>query len=74
MGKYTDVILEDMAAKHDTLIELINAVLTVVKNQPTRDEFNELRERVITIEGVPKEMGPQVTDHERRNTKLEATT
>lgn len=72
MGKYTDIILEDMNAKYDILLELIGTVLVVVKNQPTREEFNELRDRVITIEGVLTQMGPQVTDHERRITKLES--
>jgi hypothetical protein len=58
------VILEDMSSKMDGVVDAVGQLQNHVKNLPTRDEFNELRDDVRTIKQV-------VTNHDQRITQLE---
>lgn len=58
------VLLEDVHSKMDVVVEAVGQIQDQIKNLPTRDEFNELKDDVKVIKSV-------VTEHDVRITQLE---
>lgn len=70
-GDYTGVLLEDMNSKMDVVVEAVGQMQNQIKNLPTRDEFQELKDDVKVIKNVVTGRSEQLTDHEERLGVLE---
>lgn len=55
------VLLEDMNSKMDGVVEAVGQLQDQVRNLPTRDEFNELKDDVKTIKSVVTEDSQRIT-------------
>ncbi len=68
---YTDVLLEDMNAKMQAVLEIVSDNQRVLQDIPKRDEFNELKTEVATIRPAVTDTNKELKLHDRRITKLE---
>lgn len=68
---YTDVLLEDMNAKMQAVLEIVSDNQRVLQDIPKRDEFNELKTEVTTIRAAVIDTNKELKLHDRRITKLE---
>ncbi|TAH31881.1 hypothetical protein EYC58_04355 [Candidatus Saccharibacteria bacterium] len=68
---YTDVLLEDMNAKMQAVLEIVSDNQRVLQDIPKRDEFNELKTEVATIRAAVTDTNKELKLHDRRITKLE---
>jgi len=73
MGKrdYTDVLLEDMNAKFDILIEGFGQIRYEVKTLATQQSLDEVQADVRVIKAVVTDLSIHVNDHEVRLTGIE---
>ena len=65
-------LMEDQNAKLDAVLEVVGDIQRKVNNQPTRDEFNELKDDVRVIKASVTDQSKQLHDHEHRISRLEA--
>lgn len=70
--RYIGAMQEEMGDNIKLIIEVVSDIQRIVSNQPTRDEFNELKSDVKTIKAAHTDTNIQVRDHEQRITVLEA--
>lgn len=70
---HTDVLLEDMNAKFDVMMEAIVQLRSDMKEMTTKADFEEVKQDVKTIKAAVTDTNTQVQDHEHRITSLEAT-
>ncbi len=66
---YMAVLLEVIRDQNKAVLEAIADIKRTVTNQPTRLEFEELRQEVAVMRAVVNDLSH---DHERRITRLEA--
>lgn len=71
---YTNVLLEEMNSKMQAVLEIVSDNQRVLASQPTRDEFNELKDDVKTIKLAVTDTNKELKLHDRRITKLEKAT
>jgi len=73
MGKqdYTDVLLEDMSAKFDILIEGFGQIRNEVKTLATQSSLDEVKADVKVIKAAVTDLSAHVNDHEERLTATE---
>ena len=71
-ANYIAILLEDMNGKFQFVVEAVSDIQRIVKNQPTREEFEALLSKVDVTIGALKATNRQVHDHEKRITQLEA--
>jgi hypothetical protein len=72
-ARYLNLIVEEMRSQFKVVHEAVADIRRIVNNQPTRQEFDELRADVKTIKAALKDTNKQVANHEIRLTKLETT-
>lgn len=68
---YTNVLLEDIREQMKAVLEVSIGTRNMVAKLPTRDEFNELKDDVITIKTAVKDTNKELKLLERRVTKVE---
>jgi len=68
---YEGVLLEILEDKFDAVLDGIKGIREVVDNQPTRSEFNDLKDDVGTIKAVLLQTNEDVVDLGKRVTVLE---
>jgi hypothetical protein len=69
---HTDVLLEDIHAKFDAILEIVAPMrkkLTEIRT--IVDDIPEMKDDIAVIKKVIKETNIKVRDHEQRITKLE---
>ena len=71
---YTDILLEQIRDQNQAVLEAVASIRQTVENQPTRDEFNELRDDVRVVKVVLTEHSTELKGHEQRITRLETRT
>lgn len=62
---YTNVLLEEMRDYMKAVLEAVGDIQMTVKNQPTRDEFEELRQDVRVINAGLADMSEELRRHKR---------
>ena len=68
---YIGLVLEDIRDQNKAVLEAVTDIQETVRNQPTRDEFQELVTKVDTIQLALTDTNKDLSDHERRITRLE---
>ncbi len=66
------VSLEHLTGQYDKLIEIVSSIKKTVDNQPTREEFRDLKADVKTIKNVVTITNHDMIMLDRRVTQLEA--
>jgi Tfp pilus assembly protein PilO len=68
---YEGALLEEIKDQNKAVLEAVGMIKEQVKQLPTRDEFNALKEDVRTIKTVVTDMNHDIKDYDRRITRLE---
>jgi hypothetical protein len=77
MSRYADlehgarIVAEAIEDKLDAVLDVTQTTLKIVSNQPTREEFDDLKGEVRAIKLAVKDTNKDVQNHERRIRKLE---
>jgi hypothetical protein len=71
---YLGVLLEEIRDQNKAVLEAVGGIQQKVDNQPTRDEFNELKGDVKVIRVAVTDQSNQLRDHESRIGRPEAKT
>lgn len=70
-NNYTNVILEDMNAKFDRLIEVVNGMNDALKTKAEQEDIEEIKADVKVIKAVLTDHSSTLNDHEDRIVALE---
>lgn len=65
------MLVEEVISQNKAVLEIVSDNQRVLANQPTRDEFNELKAEVTTIRAAVIDTNKELKLHDRRITKLE---
>jgi predicted nucleic acid-binding Zn-ribbon protein len=68
---YEGILLEQIRDEIKAVHEAVGDIRLKVNNQPTRNEFNELKDDVRTIKASVTGQSAQIHDHDERITRLE---
>lgn len=68
---YTNVILEDINAKFNTVLELVDLTRQDMKSLAKQSSIDEMKSDIKVIKAVLTDSGKQLIDHETRIAKLE---
>lgn len=67
---YITTMFEQIRDQQLATLELVGATLRKVNELPTRNEFNELKQKVDVIERAVSDTNVQVKDHEHQISNL----
>jgi predicted nucleic acid-binding Zn-ribbon protein len=70
---YLGVLLEKMSDELKAIHEEVGGMHEELKQVPKRGEFDDLKQDVKIIKAAVTDLSHQVSDHEHRITRLEAT-
>ncbi len=68
---YTDLLLEDVNSKFDTLLEAFGQLRGEVSNMARQTDLDEVKADIKVIKAAVTDTNHQVQDHESRITKFE---
>lgn len=69
---YTNVILEDINAKFDRLIEVVGQLSDDIQQKANQSDIDEIKADTKVIRAAVTDTGDQVSELERRVVQLEA--
>jgi hypothetical protein len=76
--RYTNIILEDMNSKYDTLLEMMgylkDNMMTKQDGQEIKNDVKQLKSDMHIVKVAVTDTSRQVSDHEARITRLESQT
>ncbi len=68
--RHLSVLVEHVISQNDAVLEAVGDIQGKVKNLPTREEFNELKDDVKIVKAAVTDLSHQVNKHEKRLTHL----
>lgn len=73
-SNYTDVLLEDMNSKFDTILEIVTPLVQLPQQiRELREDIDEIKSDMMVIKVVAKDHSSWLKNHEVRLTKVEGT-